>query len=746
MSASIHATAPAAAPRGTWLLAAVTAMLALLWLGGKLAAHPVLTALHDGGGPACLASVAARVRALPLPYVLERTDGFLALGMRLGTLLWVLLALFLHPATWRGWVPGGGRRRAVLCVGLLLFLLAPWLSLKLVGLGLAMALAVPGDAAFVIPAATMRLLWYAVFLFAYVCAPYWILPHTFVAQLASLATLMLGGWWWTGLAAGDLPVRAPARASLMAGTALLAAAFHVVPAGAGVPWLGDEDYHLAQIAYLCENMPPVWMVVAVGMLLFIRGQAVGACSRRRAAVLCAVAAMLCGAGYPHLHGALARYPYLLRWLEAAPAQLLFPLPTLFFREAVVRASSVACMMGLGAAVWLAWARRPAPAVFAAVAATTIPALQYFGSQAYLEVPALALLVVAALRAEALMDADAGVVRRDYGWIALVLAAFAKETMLPVMAAYVGCRFWRCAWACRADRVARRLPAPTVDIPSPFLRLLREARLAATLVIPLAVYLAFRSTQDIFRGHPGLWGHVLEVDLWAILAGSLWEQVGVVAVIGVVGSLALRRRATWGLFWLWGWLAAVVVFNMGDIAMYVGYSRYNLMLVPPLLAAGLWWLAGASALTRGLWLTAWLAANLALSPLHADGTRRLYWGTPQADVGERYYPFRDVLQRLKAESPNARLLFAGSTYAYYLNFYFAQLDWHPAYRVAGEPAATDLAAAARLAAEDNRDVIVWLPTREAMPLPAALPGYRLERVFTQAGVALAVYGRNLRTEP
>ena len=48
----------------------------------------------------------------------------------------------------------------------------------------------------------------------------------------------------------------------------IAAAFHLAPAGAPVPWSGDEDYHLMQVAFLCENLPPVWLAAALVWLGF----------------------------------------------------------------------------------------------------------------------------------------------------------------------------------------------------------------------------------------------------------------------------------------------------------------------------------------------------------------------------------------------------------------------------------------------------------------------------------------------
>ena len=697
-------------------LALAAVVLAGAWLGYQVAGDAALARLRDGALPAALQALQTRMRELPAAYVRDRADAVVALGMRAGALLWTALAVVLL----RRRRPVGSmlapRQRVMFWGGVALILAAPWLWLKLVGLALTLRCGLPRAREIVVSAGRMRVAWYAVFLAAYVCAPYWALPAALWYKLAALGALLMVGWGGAGLVAGELRLRIPASHWGLPVVVLAVAAFHAWPAGAAIPWMGDEDYHFMQVAYLCENMPPAWMVTLWGLAMLATGGATPV--PRRTAAWLAVVAVLGGLGYPHLSGTLARYPFVVRWFEAAPVQLLYPFPSLFHQEALIRSSSVFCAAGLAAAMFIGMHPRRGRGAVVVIAALTLPLLQNYGSLLCLEMPALALLGVAAFRAPALMRDNPERVRGDVGWLALVLAGFTKETMLPVLAGFVASRAWVC-W-----RTGRRWRSGWRG----------ELRLAVAVGLPLAIYLGFRTFEAVFRGYPAQWTHWFHPGLWRVLLGSLWEQLGLLGVLAIAGTLTLRRWHSRLLVWWWVWIAAVALFTLGDTASFIGYSRYNLFLVPPLLAIVVLWLTHTR--SAQLLVGLWLVANVMLSPLLADAARRAGWGTPGAQVGERYYPYREALDWLQAHGEGERILFAGAEYPYYLGFYFGQMGWRPEHVVAHDELTPQNAAV--MASQAQCPVMVFHVQDDSGKIPAAVSGYRLQKIFIDAGSALVVY--------
>jgi hypothetical protein len=699
------------------MLALGAVLLMALWLGYECAGEALVTAMREGAAlPSFLHALQARVQALPEAYAYDRMDALMSMAVRAGALLWTLLAVALLRRRSSADPMLTPRQRLLLWGGVLLILLAPWIWLKLIGLALTLGCGLRRERELTLSSDRVRLVWYAVFLAAYVSAPYWVFPDTLWLRLLVLAALLVLGWWWAALPARALCLRIPAAHWGLPVVVLLVAAFHAWPAGAGIAWKGDEDYHMMQMAYLCENMPPVWMVTLWGLAMLVTSGAV--LTPVRHASWMATVAVLGGLGYPHLLGSLARYPYLLRWVEAAPVQLLHPFPTLFYDEAIIRSASVFCSAGLAAAVYLSMRPQRMRGALVAVAALTIPILQFYGSLVCLETPVLTLLGIAALRASALMQDDAKRVRGDLGWLALVLAGFTKETLLPVLAAFVAGRVWVCL------RKGRRWREGWTG----------ELRLVVALCLPIAIYLIFRTSEAVFRGHPGLWHQWFHPAVWSVLFGSLWEQLGCLGLLAVAGTVALRREYANVLVWLWGWVAAVALFTMGDVAEYVGYSRYNLFLVPPLLAIVVLWLAR---LRSAHWLVVlWMVGNLILSPLLSSGARRASWGTPVAQVGERFYPYPEALDWLNTNRGGDRILFAGFDYPYYLEFYFAQMQWRPDYLTDLE--AATLEEAGEKAMQAKCSVILYHVLDAKGPIPPEVAGYQLKRIFTRAECTLIAY--------
>ena len=108
----------------------------------------------------------------------------------------------------------------------------------------------------------------------------------------------------------------------------------------------------------------------------------------------------------------------------------------------------------------------------------------------------------------------------------------------------------------------------------------------------------------------------------------------------------------------------------------------------------------------------------------------------AQVGERFYPYSEALDWLNTNRGGDRILFAGFDYPYYLEFYFAQMQWRPDYLTDLE--AATLEEAGEKAMQAKCSVILYHVLDAKGPIPPEVAGYQLKRIFTRAECTLIAY--------
>ena len=121
----------------------------------------------------------------------------------------------------------------------------------------------------------------------------------------------------------------------------------------------------------------------------------------------------------------------------------------------------------------------------------------------------------------------------------------------------------------------------------------------------------------------------------------------------------------------------------DTLIYAGYSRFNLFVIPPVLA-GTWMLIKPLMENRkSIGAIAGLCHpvnQFVGQPGAHDGTKKPLWGNTLTDTSEHYYPYREALEWLKNNSEHEPIMFAGMYYPYSFGFYFGQLGWTPVHTV------------------------------------------------------------------
>jgi hypothetical protein len=575
---------------------------------------------------------------------------------------------------------------------------------------------------------------FCLFAFAFLLAPYWAVPARLPSRLLLACCLALLGILWAAAAASPMRLNAGERAPVpLIALGLILLLIHWRALEADLPWRGDEPSHVGVVLSVLRQ--PAWLVAAVVALTAVLcGKTERRSLRALLLVLVALTCLLVGRLYTReMETMWLRYPAATRWLQALPVAAWSHSPRLLHLEGLYRVVPFASTVLIA---WAAFARaKPAPSIdraLIALAIATTPLLLYYASILYLELPAVLLMFVVCLDIRRLLRVGPPELRRLPSWFALLGIGFVKETTLPFLFAFIICRL--------ALQLGRNPRLGTVA---------REASVTFAVSAPLLVYLLVTRGAGFGRGYALAFDNLRHLRLWAVLARSCLEQGGLLVVPALAGMMVLLRRGRHleAAFFSLS-LGSHALFHLLDAEPWIGYSRFNLFLLPPALAAAL---ATVKELVgHGSWpvrvvAVVWLASNVLLSPVHADGSKKPNWGSPLIDTAEHYYPYRRTIEWLREKHPNARVVFAGLTYPYYLGFYFQRYGWRPELevRIAPEAPAERRETLRQLAvAEGTNTVLVYhpLPGEAADGAAAVLAPFRLEHVVENAAHRLLLFSR------
>ncbi len=577
---------------------------------------------------------------------------------------------------------------------------------------------------------------FSFFSVAFVATPYWMFSDSRAERIVFLLVTILLGLLWTRLTANELHLRGDPKAWISAAILLLlVGALNFRALTAAIPWRGDESAHIAAALRLAQ-MVPLALVIA-GVAVFALVLYVSWRKPRLALPACALLVAGCIAVYllrqPPLAKGILRYPFVSRWFHALLPALLGPLIGIH-REILFR------LVPLVSAVILSWkfARTVSPRnLFAGLvlglAAATIPVVFYYSSLLYLEMPAVVLMFLVCLDVEPLLSLGFDELTQRPAWYALILIGFIKETTVPFLLCFV------------AYRIVVQFRAPGRRA-SWKRRVRDELFMALGTLLPLFYYLFFRTYFGNPREFSFTPANLLDLHALSVTLLSHLQQFGLVYLLFVGGVVLLfRGRQHRSAVFLLLVFVAVPAFHLLDTVKYAGYSRFNLFLLPAVLAGAAvfvrfiaakkrWYLPALTGLI--------IATNLALTPVNLDGTRKPSWGYP----GESYYPFPDALSWLKDHGRPARIVFAGLGFDYYFDFYFDRMGWHPEYEPfmdfrEDDPASFDRAI--QFASERGSTCVVAI-VEENPPHPPelgdAVRQWKL-KVFRNLAHSLLVYTRD-----
>jgi len=490
------------------------------------------------------------------------------------------------------------------------------------------------------------------------------MAESFEVRILLLGLTVVVGAAWSHISASSIRLRFDAKSWILFGVLLVGLlALNNKPLTSAIPWRGDEDHFIRTAMNLATRVQVKWVLPAIfGYLLLLYlvwkkskwviplGLVAGI-----AAVLAIVIRSPIEGVTPLL---LLRYPFVNSWFHAI-GPLLAGLIDHPYYEAAYRIGPI-----LSATV-LAWAFqysvrnvRVANRLLLALSVATIPIVFYYSSILYLELPATILILVVCLRVESLFAADYENIRTNSAWYALILIGFIKETAVIFLLIFIAGRaVFSLIKGRKGVSFLGREGSPSQRNLQSFLQRNWSGELAIifSVLAPLLLYVFFRSSLLTTRTFAGELSSIWDPSVYYTIGRSYVEQFGLFLIFFLVGcAVLIQQKRLFAAGFFLALFFFVPLFHAIDEKALSGYSRFNLFVLPPILA-------GSSILLnrvtqRGNIIVALLsgtaiAVSLWISPINLDGSKKPLWGNYIRDTSEHYYPYREAVEWLKEEHDN-----------------------------------------------------------------------------------------------
>lgn len=528
----------------------------------------------------------------------------------------------------------------------------------------------------------------AIFLFtffsiAFYFSTYWAIPESRTLRLGLLIVTVVLGAIWAMISAGSFQLNFQ-RSYLL--TAILAfvvvIAFNFLPINTSIPWRGDEDYHIIQITHLFYSVPG-YIIIGLILLLFLFPPVV-----RQHPVTGLILGLLLLSLLMHYfrfarpfkaEGSyyLLRYPFVSYWFAA-----VVPIIAGYFGQAYYEWSyRLIPMISAAGIVWLILRTIPQRSIFTrmliAISIATMPVLWYYATIYYLELPAILLMLWVTLNLEKVMKGNLSELKSDNVWIGLLLIGFIKETSIIFLVSLLILRgLYQVYKLFQTKEINTRVGGTNL-----IQFLVNEAIITLSVLFPLVYYLALRRFLiNIDRTYAWAFSNLLDLSTYLTQLKAFILEYSLFFILFIAGIILLfyarQTLKASGLLFLF---ASVFVFFEADAKAFIGYSRFNLSFLPVILVVA----AEAFKALSERWpkllnavLGLIILANLLISPIFPDGSKKPYWGIYGSDTSEHYYPYREVFQEIRSANREPVILVTGLWYGYFSDFYFKQMNWFP----------------------------------------------------------------------
>jgi hypothetical protein len=588
----------------------------------------------------------------------------------------------------------------------------------------------------------------AVFTLSFIITPYWTHVSARAEMIFILAATLGIGIIWVVLSADELQIRVESGKwgyffFLLAGMIVL----NLRPLTASLPWRGDEDFHISNTLQLASGISAKWVIAELGGFVLVAYLAwkKSKWTIRAGLLLMAIVITITITKNPLAEISsfnLLRYPYFSYWFFAAIPKLVMLFKISPFQEVLFR---IAPFMSAVALIWvfqrkLSTEETPLNLLWG-ITMATIPLLYYYSSILYFELPAALLMLLVCINVKDLLKTDYDHIRRNPAWYALILIGFIKETTIPFLLCFLGWRLITNVWQGRTS--LKEIKFFTYILSD-------EGRIALAVLLPAIFYLFLRNAlSHQQRAFSLTISNLTNLIVYRTIGQSFLEQLGLPVILLFCGGcilLIMKKEYVRAGFFL-SLILLYPLFYAVDALKYTGYSRFNLFVLPPVLAASTvlieQWIKDRKTLAIVVACLI-LSINLWKSPVFIDGTKKPFWGNYLADTSEHYYPYPEALGWLKNNYANAPVLFTGMYYPYFFDFYFNQLGWAPDHKILltniEDNDSVSLSRALIEAEAANFDIVVFQVLGKEPPQGVDTGRYREEKTLRNDAHLLIIYHR------
>jgi hypothetical protein len=513
-----------------------------------------------------------------------------------------------------------------------------------------------------------------------------------------------------------------------------------------IPFLGDEGFHIDRTLVLVTTIPLKWTFGVLFLFVLLMYLAL---KKSRWTIIIGIIIVgtvillfLNQNPFDEIKQPIffLRYPFINYWLFGLVPKLasLFINP---YHEILYRILPV-LSMGI-----LAWAIQKHTAIAEtsltfglAFDIVTIPIVFYYSSILYIEPLAILLMTIVCLGMNNLIEENRKKLTQNPSWYALILIGFIKETTLPFLLCFFACREaiqLRKWFSTKQGKNSKKFLANFVA---------GELGIVFAALAPVFLYLYFRANVTATRTYIPYVLNLFDLSLYPLLGRSLMEQFGLFLLFFLCGcSILTARKEYTTLFCHISLIAATLAFYIMDNKLLIGYSRFNLYILPSILTVAnvfIQWLFLQKRAFGILLVVSTLLVNLLVSPVYLDGTKKPYWGNYLIDTSEHYYPYQDAFLWIKNRHKNGRILFTGVDYQYSFQFYWNKLDWYPRREgTATENTDNETVAITKIldkADKEGFDFVVYRVLGRSFVLPKDTRGFQVETIRNEAHTLIVFY--------
>lgn len=518
----------------------------------------------------------------------------------------------------------------------------------------------------------------SLFSISFVLSDYWNIPANNKTKLIILSITIMLGFFWSLNSAGDLTVKIKLKPSLVIIVVVIVLiAINLAALNSSIPWRGDEDHHINKVLHLMERVPSrilfgffvIWLIILYLSL-----------HKPNLAIIvgCLFLLLLIIILFNNEPIASLRYPFINYWFIFIPPKIFsfFFSPNQEFLFRIVPLTSV-ILLSLFFLKNLPLNNKLISLVWA-LSIGFMPIIFYYSSILYLEFPAILLMTFVCFNIEDLIQSDIKIIKKLPSWYALLLVGLIKETDLPFIFCFILVRLIYRMWITSIANHA--LAAKDNKQGQTFLPIIKSELLVAfSTLTPSIFYLVLRSSFSSYRQYSPTIHNLVNFQLYAVYFRSFIEQFGLFFLFFLIGSyILLKKKKHKSLGFLFLLVLFYTIFFLLDENIYVGYSRFNLLFLPPILTASYYFIISIfnnRKMSLILSVTT-ILISLIISPVNIDGSKEPLWGNYLTDTSEHYFPTNEALTWIKETYPEDNLLVGGLYYPYYFDFYFDKLQWQP----------------------------------------------------------------------